>query len=1012
MEVAALGLKIENISDVNRASGSLDDLAGSAERAQQGADGLAGASRQSTRRVREVGDASRRTTGSVDGLARAARLAAGALAAIGVGVGLSQSIREIADFQGAINGLSAVTGATIDQMDRLEQQARLLGATSRFSAQQAAEGQRFLAQAGFEVNEILESTPGILQLAAAGQLDLARAADIASNVLGGMRLEVDQLNRVNDVLAATASRSNTTIEQLGQALSFAAPFAAGAAMSIEEAAAAIGVMSDAGIQASRAGTGLVGVIRQLSNVTGTGEKVLSKYGLSVADVSIESRGLAPVLETLREAGLDTADSIALFGSEAGAAAQVLVQGYSGAIEGATGETERMAGILDQGLSPAFLSLSSAVSESVLQMGDSGLAGTLESLIRGTTGLVSIWNGMGDTWAESNDVSAETLQNMESLAEVIKVVSAGVGGATAAYITYTAATRGAMLAQLAFNTAAAANPYVLLATGIAAATAALWSMNSAQQSAISLWESAIESEEAYQAALSNTAAANRIQQIVQERMHVQGMLNNAQDKWIRDARVEEGLKLRLIELEEEYHAITDNRIAAEKARAERQREADEREARRREELAEAARIQQDAIQRASEFAVTAESQLADAFDQAASALHRQINLTQDATEYERLLYEIQYGRLAGLSGERRRELEDMARQVDLINERRRAEEQQAEINRDRDSIVRDLMTEEEKILDSYNRRRDIVLAATFENEQARTELLLRLENERNEALVQASGSYWDQWLLAAEENLTDFNDLAGSVIEQFSRQFGDAFESMIFDAETLGDAVRGMAEGMMRSVVNALGQMAAQWLAYQAVQMLVGKTAQSSAATVISANASAQSQLAGLNAFTSTAAIPIVGPALAPAAMAAAIAATAPLAASIAATASAGVAGFQRGGYTGSMGVSEVAGVVHGREYVFDAASTARIGVDNLEAMRSGRALPSPGAIPPPSGSARAAPSPVVVNLFEDSSRGGDVEQRQRDDGSTEVNVFVADIMSNGPRAKAMQRAYGLRRQGR
>src|SRR5690554_2673616 len=202
-------------------------------------------------------------SGGMERTTAIARRLTGVLNAVGIGVGFAQAIREVSNFQAAMNGLAAVSGATADQMATLEQQARSLGATSQFSAQQAGEAQRFLAQAGFEVNEILGATPGILQLATAGSLDLASADDIASNVLGGMRMEVDELNRVNDVLAATAARSNTRIEQLGQALSYAAPFAAGAGVSIEELSAAIGVMSDAGIQASRAGTGMVGVIRQL-----------------------------------------------------------------------------------------------------------------------------------------------------------------------------------------------------------------------------------------------------------------------------------------------------------------------------------------------------------------------------------------------------------------------------------------------------------------------------------------------------------------------------------------------------------------------------------------------------------------------------------------------------------------------------------------------------------------------------------------------------------------------------
>src|SRR5690554_4583458 len=393
------------------------------------------------RRLKQFGSSMERTTAI-------ARRLTGVLGAVGIGVGFAQAIREVSNFQAAMNGLAAVSGATADQMATLEQQARSLGATSQFSAQQAGEAQRFLAQAGFEVNEILGATPGILQLATAGSLDLASAADIASNVLGGMRMEVDELNRVNDVLAATAARSNTSIEQLGQALSYAAPFAAGAGIEIEDLAAAIGVMSDAGIQGSRAGTGMIGVIRQLSNVTSAGEAVLDRYGLSLEDVDISARGLEPVLNTLREANLTTADSIQLFGSEAGAAAQVLVSDYKGGIEDATGEAERMAKQLDQGLGPAFKSLQSAMSESVLQMGDSGLAGALENLIRTTTGVVSVWNGMTDQWAEANNVGDGTVKMVRTLGTVTEALAVMVAARlTTAVLRYGAAQVAANAAML-------------------------------------------------------------------------------------------------------------------------------------------------------------------------------------------------------------------------------------------------------------------------------------------------------------------------------------------------------------------------------------------------------------------------------------------------------------------------------------------------------------------------------------------------------------------------------------
>lgn len=170
----------------------------------------------------------------------------------------------------------------------------------------------------------------------------------------------------------------------------------------------------------------------------------------------------------------------------------------------------------------------------------------------------------------------------------------------------------------------------------------------------------------------------------------------------------------------------------------------------------------------------------------------------------------------------------------------------------------------------------------------------------ENLQEGNQSFWDNWLAAAQNNLTSFDELSAFTIESFSNQMGSALESVIFDSESLGDAFKGVMQGMARSVVNALGQMAAQWLAYKLVQLAIGKSTAVAGAAGLALNAQAQSLMAGLNAFAATAAIPIVGPPAAPAAMGAALAVTQPIAASISAlTASAAIASYDGGGFTGA-----------------------------------------------------------------------------------------------------------------
>lgn len=289
----------------------------------------------------------------------------------------------------------------------------------------------------------------------------------------------------------------------------------------------------------------------------------------------------------------------------------------------------------------------------------------------------------------------------------------------------------------------------------------------------------------------------------------------------------------------------------------------------------------------------QKEIQKAFDSALEGYKEQAIAIGEVTEAQKARFETEQGSLKLLTAEQKTQIIQAAEMADAYKVLGEAAEEaankQADANREARAIADDLRTQEEKIQESYNRRREIILQNTEITGQKQSDLLKKLEEKRNEDLLEVNGSYWEKWLEAAEENLQNFDELSGEVLNNFSARFGDAFESMIFDAQSLSDAISQLGESMARSVVNALGQMAAQWLAYQAVQLLVGKTTQAAAAPAIIANASAQSLQAGIAAFASTAAIPIVGPAAAPAAMSAAIAATSPLVASISSLATAGMA---------------------------------------------------------------------------------------------------------------------------
>ncbi|WP_087109163.1 phage tail tape measure protein, partial [Halomonas citrativorans] len=429
-------------------------------------------SRQATQALAQTGKETQTVSNHLSKMRSLAVGAAMALVSMASGFGLSGVISQTAAFEDSILGLQATSGATVQQISQLEGQARSLGATSMHSAKQSADAQRFLAQAGFDVNEVLAATPSVLSLATAGQMDLAQAADIASNVLGGMRMEVDQLNRVNDVMAATSARSNTNIMQLGDAFSYAGPFAASAGISIETTSAAIGVLSDAGLQASRAGTGLIGIIRQLSNVTPQAAGVLANYGLTIEDVNIEAHGLETVLERIRDANMTTADAFAIFGSEAGAAAQILaasagrVREFGTELNSVEGEVDRMALIIGSGLTGSIRGFNSMLSESVLQLGESGVSGAFGLVVDNATGVLAVYNDMLPALAEANDLTDEQVARIEALAGGIDLLGDALiitGGIMAGrYVGAIAASQVALTAKA--TVAAAATGTLNLLTG--------------------------------------------------------------------------------------------------------------------------------------------------------------------------------------------------------------------------------------------------------------------------------------------------------------------------------------------------------------------------------------------------------------------------------------------------------------------------------------------------------------------------------------------------------------------
>lgn len=232
------------------------------------------------------------------------------------------AIKVGSDFEAQMSRVQAISGATGDELESLKNQAIQLGADTAFSAKEAAEGMENLAAAGFTTTEIMDAMPGMLNLAAAAGEDLAASSDIAASTLRGFGLEASDAAHVADVLAENANRTNSSVAETGEAMKYVAPLARAAGISMEETAAAIGIMANAGIQGSQAGTTLRGALSRLSRPTDAMTAAMDELGVSFYDSNGKMKSLTEQVGMMRKATEGMTDEqknnylVTLYGQEA------------------------------------------------------------------------------------------------------------------------------------------------------------------------------------------------------------------------------------------------------------------------------------------------------------------------------------------------------------------------------------------------------------------------------------------------------------------------------------------------------------------------------------------------------------------------------------------------------------------------------------------------------------------------------------------------------------------------
>ena len=243
-------------------------------------------------------------------------------AVLGISVGLKDTIDTYKDFEAAMSQVKAVSGATGSEFDKLTAKAKEMGATTKFTATQSAEAFNYMAMAGWDSQQMLDGIEGILNLAAASGEDLGTTSDIVTDALTAFGLKAGDAAHFSDVLAQSAASANTNVSMMGESFKYVAPIAGAMKYSVEDTSLALGLMANASVKGSMAGTSLKTALANMAAPTDKMATAMKKYGISLTDSNGNMKTLKGVLDNLRSSlgGLSetekTAAASTIFGKEA------------------------------------------------------------------------------------------------------------------------------------------------------------------------------------------------------------------------------------------------------------------------------------------------------------------------------------------------------------------------------------------------------------------------------------------------------------------------------------------------------------------------------------------------------------------------------------------------------------------------------------------------------------------------------------------------------------------------
>ena len=322
------------------------------------------------------------------------------------GVGVA-AVKTAADFDSAMSQVAAVSGATGKDFDALRNKAREMGAKTKFSATEAAEAMNYMAMAGWKTEDMLDGIEGVMNLAAASGEDLATTSDIVTDALTAFGLSAKDSGHFADILAAASSNANTNVSMMGETFKYCAPIAGALGFSAEDTAEAIGLMANAGIKSSQAGTALRTIMNNLAGDVKISGKAIGDVTIATTNADGSMRDLSDILADCRSAFGNLTESKkaqaaeSLVGKNAMSgflalmnAGQGDIDKLSSAIDNCDGSAEKMAMTMQDNLAGQLTILKSQLQELAISFGDI-LMPAIRSIVSKLQGFVDKLNGMDE-----------------------------------------------------------------------------------------------------------------------------------------------------------------------------------------------------------------------------------------------------------------------------------------------------------------------------------------------------------------------------------------------------------------------------------------------------------------------------------------------------------------------------------------------------------------------------------------------------------------------------------------